>query len=863
MDASQIKALMGRLNKTMTRALEAAAGACIQRTHFEISTEHCLLKLLDQNTSDISVIFSKMNLAADSVRAQLDKSLTQLNAGNQAKPRFSSILLESIASGWNFASLQRGESSIRSGHLLVALLEDRNWVASCGLDFVTQISVEQLVNQFEQLTVGSAEVERVSREQAEAVGSEALAAFTLDLVAQAKAGEMDPVVGRDEEIYQVVDILSRRRKNNPILVGEPGVGKSAIVEGLSLMIAEGKAPPVLDGVAIRTLDLGLLKAGASMKGEFEERLKQVIDAVQTSPTPIILFIDEAHTLIGAGGSAGSGDAANLLKPALARGKLRTIAATTWSEYKKYIEKDPALERRFQLVKIDEPGPAKATMMLRGLKAKYQEHHGVVILDSAVETAAELSDRYISGRQLPDKAIDLLDTASARVRLSLETQPYEITRLENLCHCLRLEIEEKQHQQKITGQPIIEMDKIEADLEAKDLELAELTAKWEAEKAVVQELLALDKSLGEADEAQAEELGKKRHGLIAKLEEMSGDTPLVEYNVTPATISHIVSQWTGIPVGKMVSDELAGILNIQQRLQQRVLGQDHAAERIARAIKASKAKVNNPDAPIGCFMCVGPSGTGKTEMALALADQLFGGERFVIQINMSEYQEKHTLSRLIGSPPGYVGYGEGGVLTEAVRQRPYSVVLLDEVEKGHPDVMNLFYSVFDKGHCADGEGRLIDFKNTIIMMTSNLGSHIIEEMCSEEPWPEISELLEAIRPELNRFLKPALLARMSVIPYTPISEKVMKRIVGLKLRKIALRLKVEHNLDVKAEPALIQGVSDRCRLVEAGARNIDQIFNGELLPLIAEDILTRMMNNETAKMLTMGVDEDGGFTLEFT
>ncbi|MDJ0838741.1 MAG: type VI secretion system ATPase TssH [Acidobacteriota bacterium] len=857
MDASTIKALMTKLDKTMTKALEAAAGTCIQRTHYEITIEHCLLKLLDQRSSDLATILTKMSAPPDEAAAELERGLNQLNTGNNAKPRFSPMLLEAVADAWNFGNLERGEARIRSGHLLVALLRDQNWLASTRYDFMSRLSEQQVVNEWEELTVGSEEVERLTTKQAAAQGSEVLDAFTVNLIEQARKGEIDPVIGRDREIYQVVDILSRRRKNNPILVGEPGVGKSAIVEGLALLIAEGKAPPVLADEEIRTLDLGQLKAGASMKGEFEERLKQVIEAVQTSPTPIILFIDEAHTLIGAGGAAGSGDAANLLKPALARGKLRTVAATTYSEFKKYIEKDAALERRFQPVKVDEPDAQLAAMMLRGLKDKYGGHHGVEILDSAIESAAILADRYISGRQLPDKAIDLLDTACARVRLSLSGQPYELTRLENLLHFKQLEIEEKEKEEKLTQGKVEGLDDVRAELEATQQEFDLLKAKWESETALVKELQACDEAALKGDESAAE----KRQELLAKLEEAAGEDPMVSYRVTPADVAHIVSQWTGIPVGKMMGDTLAEILKIENTLKKRVLGQDHAADRIGAAIKSSKARVNNPDTPIGVFLCVGPSGTGKTEMALTLADALFGGERYAIQINMSEYQEKHTLSRLIGSPPGYVGYGEGGVLTEAVRQRPYSVVLLDEVEKGHPDVMNLFYQVFDKGHCADGEGRIIDFKNTVVMMTSNLGSAVLEEMCGEEPWPEVGELLEAIRPELNRFLKPALLARMTVIPYTPISEAVMKRIVGLKLRKVARRLKENHNIHLKADPSLINSISDRCRLVEAGARNIDQILNGELLPQIAEEILKQLLEGATPTALTISVEE-GAFQLAF-
>ncbi len=866
MDASQIKALMGKLNKNMTKALESAAGTCIQRTHFEISVDHVLLKLLDQPKSDLSILFTKQSINLDDARREIEDSLNLLKTGNHAKPKFSSILLESFAGAWNFANLERGEGRIRSSHMMIALLRDQNWIAGSRFRFLERLPEQQLVHQLNELTVGSEEVERRSPDAAEVEGNEALEAFTVNVVELAKNGEVDPVIGRDAEIYQVVDILSRRRKNNPILVGEPGVGKSAIVEGLALLIAEGKAPPVLEKVQIRTLDLGILKAGASMKGEFEERVKSVIEAVQNSSTPVILFIDEAHNLIGAGGQAGAGDAANLLKPALARGKLRTIAATTWSEYKKYIEKDAALERRFQVVKVDEPSADVATSMLRGLKDKYQEHHNVEVLDSAIEAAAQLADRYISGRQLPDKGIDLLDTACARVRMSLNSQPYELTQQENGIHLLKGEIEQKEKEEKLTGKSIEVLPELREKLAAKEAAFATFHERWEKEKQMVEAILEIDQQMIEARKEGKEdaEHGAARNEKIRELEALQGDSPMVEFQVTPVTVSQIVSQWTGIPVGKMVSDELANVLEVDKSLKKRVMGQDFAAERIASAIKSSKAKVNNPDTPIGCFLCVGPSGTGKTEMALTLADTLFGGERFVIQINMSEYQEKHTLSRLIGSPPGYVGYGEGGVLTEAVRQRPYSVVLLDEVEKGHPDVMNLFYQVFDKGHCADGEGRIIDFKNTIIMMTSNLGSSVIEEMCADEEWPDVNDLLESIRPHLNQFLKPALVARMTVIPYFPISEKVMKKIVGLKLRKVAKRLMENHGVTVNVASDVIQGISDRCRLVEAGARNIDKIINAELLPLTAESILRQLMSEgELKKNLLVSMDDDNEFALEWS
>ena len=865
MDPKNTKALLQKLNPTMARGMEAAAGACIQRTHFEISVEHLLLKLLDLRRGDVVNILEALELKEDAVRGALETALSRLKEGNHARPKISPVLLETLHQAWQFGSLELGSAKLRSGHFLVALLRDTGWMSAQTVPALAEIDSNTLVQHFESLTANSEEVERIRRPRTatgEAGGTAPiLDEFTQDIVAEAAAGNIDPVVGRDHEIFQVIDILTRRRKNNPILVGEPGVGKSAIVEGMAKMVHEGKVPPVLTGVQIRALDLGQLKAGASMKGEFEERLKSVITAVTESPIPIILFIDEAHTLIGAGGQAGSGDAANLLKPALARGQLRTIAATTWSEYKKYIEKDPALERRFQLVKIDEPNATNASMMLRGLRDKYQDHHKVDILDSALVAAAELSARYITGRQLPDKAIDLLDTACARVKLSLESPPYEVTRMQNRQDSLQVERESKVREGDLTGQEpdLADIDKAIAD---NDLALADLTAKWDSEKVLVEKILALDEKIATAADQQLEALKQERSGIQAEYESVAGEHPLVSYRVTADVIGDIVGQWTGIPVGRMVKNELNNILNLEGHLKKRVLGQDHVADRIAKAVKASKARINNPDSPIGVFLAVGPSGTGKTEMALSIADRLFGGERFLVQINMSEYQEKHTVSRLIGSPPGYVGYGEGGVLSEAVRQRPYAVVLLDEVEKGHPDVMNLFYQVFDKGYLADGEGRHIDFRNTIIIMTSNLGSATIEEMCEPEEKPSVEDLLGAIRPTLNQYFKPALLARMSVLPYFPISESVMKRIAALKLHKVVKRLDGEHGIATKITPAVLQMITDRCRLVEAGARQIDHILNAELLPTIAHDLLNQLRDGQETSHLEIDAAENR-FEIKFS
>lgn len=865
MEASRKRALLTKIDKrTMNKAMTDAAAMCIERTHYEVSVEHVFLKLLDNPRSDVAKIFSTCELDAVQVTAALEKRLAQLTTGNRSNPTISDLLMEALEKAYTLGSMHFGALSIRSGHLLLALLEDARWGLVNEMPVLAQLDTDALLKDFAVITEGSDEAPKFQRkpgDNRESPGEDApvpevLDAFTEDLTAKARSGAIDPVFGRDEEIYQAVDILTRRRKNNPILVGEPGVGKSAIVEGLADLVAAGKVPDVLRNVQIRTLDLGLLKAGASMKGEFEERLRAVIEAVQGSPVPIILFIDEAHTLIGAGGAAGSGDAANLLKPALARGELRTIAATTWSEYKKYIEKDPALERRFQVVKIDEPDAQRATLMLRGIKHKYEEHHGVVILDTAVQAAAVLADRYITGRQLPDKAIDLLDTACARVKLSIESPPFEIVQIQARKDALTREIEARRQEEALSGETSEERVEAEQALNDCERELAALATRFEKERAQVKTILDLDQQIADcpADETR-ENLHTLRRDAQAKFGELAGESPLLTYRVTADTVSRVVSQWTGIPVGKMGDVELDQILELEQHLKKRVLGQDHVADRIAAAIRASKAAVNNPETPIGVFLAVGPSGTGKTEMALTLADFLFGGERFITQINMSEYQEKHTVSRLIGSPPGYVGYGEGGVLSEAVRQRPYSVVLLDEVEKGHPDVMNLFYQVFDKGFMADGEGRLIDFKNTVLIMTSNIGSRTIEDMCAAEEKPSTEDLLEAIREPLNEHFKPALLARMTVLPYFPISEAVMKRITALKLHKIVSRLKNNHRIDMRIKPDVLQHISDRCRLVEAGARNIDKILNGQLLPLIADHLLRQLRDEEHFKTLTVDIVDD--------
>jgi type VI secretion system protein VasG len=666
-----------------------------------------------------------------------------------------------------------------------------------------------------------------------------------------------------------VDILARRRKNNPIVVGEAGVGKTAVVEGLALRVVEGDVPELLQDVSILGLDMGLLQAGAGMKGEFENRLKSVINEIKASEKPIILFIDEAHTLIGAGGAAGMSDAANLLKPALARGELRTVAATTWSEYKKYFEKDAALARRFQLVKLDEPSEETAVLILRGLKGKYEEAHNVVVRDDAIEAAAALSSRYISGRQLPDKAVDLLDTAAARVKVLLTAKPDVIEDKERNMQALEREQKALERDQ-LHGLDIdIERQKeIEMQLETLTTELGEIRERWRQEQEMAWNIIDLRhslyelKSAGQPDEDEAAKIKKQIEEATGKLEALQGDAPLVRIEVDPDVVSKVVSDWTGIPLGNVMKDEALNIIKLEENLKKRIKGQDEALGAITQVVKSAKAGIKDPNQPIGVFLLVGPSGVGKTETGLAIADLLFGGENFMVTINMSEFQEKHTVSRLVGSPPGYVGYGEGGVLTEAVRQRPYSVVLIDEVEKGHLDVMNLFYQVFDKGMLADGEGRIIDFKNTAIFLGSNLATDVITELCAGDEMPSMETVSAAIRPILSNHFKPALLARMTVVPYFTLPPEILKDIVSLKLNKLVQRLEETHKMKLVYSDKVVEQIAARCTEVETGARNIDYIMNGSIMPRMSQEILTCMGKGAMPTEVHLDLAKDGSFKIDF-
>jgi type VI secretion system protein VasG len=693
------------------------------------------------------------------------------------------------------------------------------------------------------------------------VGTTALDKFTINFTANARAGKIDPVFCRDREMRQAIDILGRRRKNNPIFVGEAGVGKTAVVEGLAMKIVEGDVPDILKGVEILGLDMGLLQAGASVKGEFENRLNGVINEVKSSPKPIILFIDEAHTLIGAGGTAGGSDAANLLKPALARGEMRTMAATTWSEYKKYFEKDPALARRFQLVKIEEPSPDDAVIIMRGLREKYENSHKVYVRDDAIVASAQFAARYISGRQLPDKSVDLLDTSCARVKINISSKPDRIDDIERQIKTIERELGAISRDIETGIRPDAG---VTSDLKQRIAKLtderATLDARWKKEKELVDRVLDLRRQVSEtmAKKEDVAPLKKDLSDTERKLAEAQGKEPLIHFEVNPDAVSKVVADWTGIPVGNMVKDELQTIMNFAPNLKKRIKGQDHAIEAIDRRIRASKAGLGSPHAPIGVFLLVGPSGVGKTESGLGIADLLFGGERFVITINMSEYQEKHTVSRLIGSPPGYVGYGEGGQLTEAVRQRPYSVVLLDEVEKADPEVLNLFYQVFDKGTLTDGEGREIDFKNTVIMLTSNLATDVITELSAAEPRPDADTVAEAARPILINHFKPALLARMEVIPFYTISKDAMGEIVRIKLNSLGKRIQQSQQMRFEYDDAVVNQIVQRCTEVETGARNIDYIINRTLLPQISTEILRAIGEEKPANSLKVSIDGAGAY-----
>lgn len=885
-----LSSLIQRLHPIAKVALEDAAALAVSEKANEVQIEHYLLSLLERPNSDFDVLLSHFDCSENLLRQSVRSTLDTNAKGNGSKPVFSALLIEWLQESWLVSSLDLSETQIRSGALLLTLVSNPLRYGQHGYASILEaVNPDSLKRNFAELTSHSIEAQVATSEKTQArEDGSALSKFTTDFTGKARKGEIDPIFCRDQEIRQIVDILARRRKNNPIAVGEPGVGKTAVVEGLALKIVQGDVPDNLKGVELYGLDMGLLQAGASVKGEFEKRLNAVLDEVKNSPTPIILFIDEAHTLVGGGNQAGGSDAANLLKPALARGEVKTIAATTWSEYKKYFEKDPALARRFQLVKLDEPSPEQAALIIRGLRPAYEKSHNVYVRDDAITAAAALSARYISGRQLPDKAIDVLDTACARVNISLNAIPASVETLQQELAAQQRELEALERdalQQTGDKHSLANIPDLKLAMETTKEELAEQEVQWHKEKDQIQEMIALRSRLhelvfgkvneeelvvdedSEQDVSPYTEMDEEavRIAISAcqeQLDAIRNGNPLVHFEVGPDEVSHVISDWTGIPMGKMLQDEAETTLKLKESLTQSIKGQEYAIDALSEGIQTAKAGLGNPDAPTGVFLLVGPSGVGKTETARAIADQMFGGERFMTTINMSEFQEKHTVSRLIGSPPGYVGYGEGGMLTEAVRQRPYSVVLLDEVEKADPEVLNLFYQVFDKGTLNDGEGRTIDFKNTLIIMTSNLATHEIESLVHQSKDIDANIIAEAIRPTLNQHFKPALLARMSVLPFVPLSDEAMTEIIHHKLNKVSQRLHNHHKLSLNYEESLVDFVLGNCRLAETGARNIDAVINRQLLPQLSTQLLVHD-KDDSHTQITVSVDEQGTLTYAFS
>ncbi|MEQ5816058.1 type VI secretion system ATPase TssH [Marinobacter sp. NFXS11] len=869
----ELPALIGRLNDMSRQALEASAALCISRQGAEITPAHLLFKLLEAPFSDVRQILEHTGIDHQQLQPLVGDSLNGEAQSAEPYPSFSPLLVELMQDAWLLASTELGHTELRSGAVFLALLmnADRYLMPRVALALV-DINREQLRKQFDRLTDGSAERPELNEQEAGVPLARAdldpLKRYATDFTRLAREEKLDPVVCRDAEIDQMIDILCRRRKNNPIVVGDAGVGKSAVVEGLALRIVNGDVPDRLKNVELWTLDMGALQAGASVKGEFEKRLKGVIEAVKGSATPIILFIDEAHTLIGAGNSEGGSDAANLLKPALARGELRTIAATTWREYKKYFEKDPALSRRFQPVALDEPTPGEAVHILRGLRTVYEKAHQVLIADSALKAASEMSARYLAGRQLPDKAIDVLDTACARVSLNLSTPPRRLSHVRSKLHQLAME-QDLLSRERTLGQSVDA--ELEQELEQRIVgitaESETLEQRWHDQRDLVVRLVEIREQLltgeSQAEAASSEltdgdieerpDLKSEAAAIEQELAELQADEPLVHARVDARQVAEVIADWTGIPVNRMTTDELEKITHLPAYLQEHIKGQDTAIDCLHQHLLTARADLRRPGRPMGAFLLVGPSGVGKTETVVQLAELLYGGRQFLTTINMSEYQEKHTVSRLIGSPPGYVGFGEGGILTEAIRQKPYSVVLLDEVEKAHPEVLNLFYQAFDKGELADGEGRLIDCKNVVFFLTSNLGYQTIINH-AESP----ASLDEALYPELAGFFKPALLARMEVVPYLPLGEETLNRIVGDKLQRLADQIKARYHTEVELQDGLIDAIRSRATRSENGARMLESIIEGELLPPVSLALLEKLAAREPVTKVTLGV-EDARFT----
>ena len=885
MVAIDLKSLVGRMNALTRRQLEAAAGLTLSRTHYNVEIEHVLLKLVETGGSDVAAVLRKGGVDAGRVANEITRALDKFKTGNARAPSLSPDIVTWLREAWLLTSLESGAPKIRSGHLLAALLNDETLgrTVKDSAPSLLNLPADAVRRNLGELAEGSEEAAEAGTEAAAgpaaggAPGGEAprsggpLDQYCTELVAHAKAGKIDPILGRDGEIRQMVDILTRRRQNNPILTGEAGVGKTAVVEGLALRIAAGDVPEALKGVKLYSLDMGLLQAGAGVKGEFENRLKGVIDAVKSSPTPIVMFIDEAHTLIGAGGAAGQNDAANLLKPALARGEMRCIAATTWAEYKKYFEKDAALTRRFQVVKVEKPSEPLAAAMLRGLVGTLEKHHGVRILDEAITQAVKLSARYIPARQLPDKGVSLLDTACARVGMSQAAIPAPVEDRQRRLALIDTELGAIKREEATGADHEARRVLLEQEHAKVSAELEEVMNRWEEEKALVGKMRDLRHQIETAAvpmpgpdgatpaPADTEGLKKKLAEASDALHKLQGEEPLVFPVVDGQAVADVVGTWTGIPVGRMVSDEIHTVLKLKDHLMERVVGQDHALDAIAQAIRTSRAGLTDPRKPIGVFLMAGTSGVGKTETALAVADLLYGGEQNMTTINMSEFKEEHKVSLLMGSPPGYVGYGEGGVLTEAVRRRPYSVILLDEMEKAHPGVQDVFFQVFDKGAMKDGEGRDIDFRNTVIIMTSNAGTDTIDKLCADpEMAPEPEALRDALMPDLLKSFKPAFLGRTNVVIYYPLPPEILKQIARLKLRSIGRRLKEAYNVPLQVDDNVIDAIVERCKEVSSGARNIDNILSRTVLPELSARILARLADGHEILQVKVGLNDDGSF-----
>lgn len=836
MTSLSLTALVERLSSDAKSSLEQAAALASSRTHHSIEMTHWLVSILQQQGSTIQTLSEHFDLNVFKLEDDIQKSLEKLKTGCQTVPGLSAHTVTILKSAWMASSIDFSDEQIDIVHLVYALLNDDTLFAVSSafgneLDKVTPETLLQFWKSEERSVAEKAPTQKAS--------TKSLDQFTIDLTEQAKKGDIDPVVGRDNEIRLMIDILLRRRQNNPILTGEAGVGKTAVVEGLALKVVQGDVPPALQGVSIKSLDLALLQAGAGMKGEFENRLKSVVKEVNESPTPIIMFIDEAHGLIGSGGQAGQSDAANILKPALARGELRTIAATTWAEYKKYVEKDAALTRRFQVVQVDEPAPELAVEMLRGLVPVMEEHHGVHITNEALKAAVYLSNRYINGRQLPDKAVSVLDTACSRVALSQSATPGQLESLEKTLEQKTAQIAQLEKEQALGHAHTEVLAALNEESDALTNEIAELKTVWETESNLVDE----------SKQLKLEVLEEKKEGALERLVEVEATlaenkTPMVFSHVNEALVSEIVSDWTGIPLGKLQNDEINSLLSLKDKLCERVVGQDHALHTMSEVIKTARAQLNEETKPNGIFFLTGPSGVGKTESALAIAEQVYGSEENVTVINMSEFKEEHKVSLLLGSPPGYVGYGEGGVLTEAVRRKPYSVILLDEMEKAHPGVQDVFYQVFDKGTIKDGEGRDIDFRNTIIIMTSNAGTDTTMELFQDpELAPDIDGLKTALRDDLLESFKPAFLGRVNVIPYIPLNREVLKGIAGIQLNKIGKRISSNYNAEFDYSDELISSLIDNCNEEGSGARAIQTIIQNSLLPKISDEVLKAISNDK--------------------